>query len=241
MAVTTEPDVVEQSSPPPASGGLSLQTFSAFRSAPFRLLWLNTLSFVLSQSIRQFAFVWLALELGGGGRTLGLIAFALGLPVLVLGLPAGALADRMDRRLLLFGSQISAMAMSFLAAVLIWSGAMTTPVTLVFALALGTSMALGAPVRQAIVPTLVHPDRLLNAVTLVGMGQNISQIIGPALAGLMIALFGIGASFAFQGVLLAVGLLALIPLRVPAPTGVRRNMRLELQEGLSFVAQHPGI
>ncbi|HJP40678.1 MAG TPA: MFS transporter [Dehalococcoidia bacterium] len=244
MAVTAGPESRDESSPAPTQetrGGLSLQTFVAFKSRPFRLLWFNQLSFVLSQSIRQFAFVWLVLEMDGGGQTLGLVAFALGFPILIFGLPAGALADRLDRRLLLFGSQIAALVITALAALLVWMDAMPLAATFVLAFLLGTSMAFGAPVRQAIVPSLVEPDRLLNAVTLIGMGQNVSQIIGPALGGLMIALFGIGAAFAFQATLLALGLIALVPLRVPPPTGAKRNMRLELQEGLSFVVHHPGI
>ncbi len=241
MAKPTDSDVAEPASSPLVRGGLSIHTFAAFRSVPFRLLWFNTLSFVLSQSVRQFAFVWLALDLGGSGRSIGLVAFGLGIPILFFGLPAGALTDRLDRRVLLFSSQIAALGVSTLAAVLIWADVVNVGIAFLLALALGTTMAFGQPVRQAIVPSIVEPDRLLNAVTLIGMAQNASQIIGPAFAGLMIALFGIGSAFAFQAVLLAVGLVTLVPLRVPPPTGQKENMARELREGFSFVIHHPGI
>lgn len=89
--------------------------------------------------MRQFAFVWLALELFGTGRALGLISFALGIPILVFGLPAGALADRMDRRILLVSSQVSGLAVSLVTA----GEAMTTPLTFALALLLGASVAFG--------------------------------------------------------------------------------------------------
>lgn len=222
---------------------LSLQTFSAFQSRNFALLWGNNLTFALSQSMRQFAFTWLALELFDSGRALGVIIFALGLPILLFGLPAGALADRVDRRLLLFASQIGGVAVTLLTAVLIWTGAMTIPLTMAMALALGATVAFGQPVRVAIVPSLVEPSRLLNAVTLMSLSQNVSMIAGPAIGGGLVAIGGVGAAFAGQGVLLGIGLLALLPLRVPAVdrTGPRRHLLAEVREGLAFVAGHPGI
>ena len=230
--------------PPPAERRrLSLQTFSAFQSRNFTLLWANNMTFALSQSVRQFAFTWLALELFRSGQALGLIIFALGLPILVFGLPAGALADRIDRRLLLFASQVGGFAVTLLTAALIWADVMTTPLTMALALALGTTVAFGQPVRVAIVPSLVEPSKLLNAVTLMSLSQNVSMIAGPAMGGAMIAIGGVGAAFAGQSALLGVGLLALLPLRVPAidRSGPQRNMRAEVREGLAFVAGHAGI
>ena len=236
---------VTRAAPGPAPGGrrLSLQTFSAFQSRNFTLLWANNLTFALSQSFRQFAFTWLALELFSTGQALGLIIFALGLPILIFGLPAGALADRIDRRLLLFASQVSGLVVTILTASLIWAGAMTTPITMGLALALGATVAFGQPVRVAIVPSLVEPSKLLNAVTLMSLSQNVSMIAGPAIGGAMVAIGGLGTAFAGQAVLLGLGLLALLPLRVPAVdrSGPRRNMLGEVREGLAFVAGHPGI
>jgi len=232
-----------ESAPPRSERRLSLQTFSAFQSRNFTLLWANNLTFALSQSFRQFAFTWLALELFDTGQALGLIIFALGLPILVFGLPAGALADRVDRRLLLFASQVGGIAITLLTAALIWADAMTTPITMGLAMTLGATVAFGQPVRVAIVPSLVEPSKLLNAVTLMSLSQNVSMIAGPAMGGAMVALGGVGMAFAGQAVLLGIGLLALLPLRVPAVdrTGPPRHMLAEVREGLVFVARHPGI
>ncbi len=239
MATVTRADTA----PPRSEQRLSLQTFSAFQSRNFALLWANNLTFALSQSFRQFAFTWLALELFDTGQALGLIIFALGLPILVFGLPAGALADRVDRRLLLFASQVGGIAITLLTAALIWADAMTTPITMGLAMTLGATVAFGQPVRVAIVPSLVEPSKLLNAVTLMSLSQNVSMIAGPAMGGAMVALGGVGAAFAGQAVLLGIGLLALLPLRVPAVdrAGPPRHLLAEVREGLVFVARHPGI
>lgn len=201
------------------------------------------MTFALSQSVRQFAFTWLALELFSSGKALGLIIFALGLPILVFGLPAGALADRIDRRLLLFTSQVGGVVVTLLTAVLVWTGVMTVPLTMAMALALGATVAFGQPVRVAIVPSLVEPSRLLNAVTLMSLSQNVSMIAGPAIGGVMIAIGGVGAAFAGQSILLGIGLIALLPMRVPAidRAGQQRHMVAEVREGLAFVVGHPGI
>jgi len=227
----------------PARHGLSLQTFSAFRSRPFTFLWINSFSFALSQSIRQFTFTWLVItELGNSGRTIGLLSFALGIPILVFGLPAGALSDRINRRVLLFGSQLAALVVTAISALVVTAGDAPVEVYIGLAMALGVTVAFGQPVRSAIVPTLVPRERLLNAITLQGLGQNFSSIAGPFVLGDIIATWGVTGAFWAQAILLAVGLLALIPLRVPnAPVVVRRHMLAELREGMSFVAHHPGV
>jgi MFS family permease len=241
MSVLTKPG--RETTPVTQRRGISLETFAAFRSRPFRLLWLNSFSFVLSGSIRQFAFVWLALELSDSARALGVISFALGIPVLLFSLPAGALADRVDRRRLMVYSQLGALAVTVLTAALIFAGVVEVWSAFLLAVALGGSVAFGQPVRQAVVPSLVEPDRLLNAVTLMSLGQNTTMIIGPAISGVVIALGGVGAAFVLQAVLLVLGLVVLLPLRVPMPkgTGQQRRIGAELKEGFVFVAGHPGI
>lgn len=238
----------------PATGrGLSRATFSAFRSRPFALLWANTFLFALSQAFQQFTLAWLALKISedgetvfgltlGAGTAVGLVLFALGLPVLVFGLYAGALADRIDRRLLLFGSQLAGIAVTATAAALMAAGLIGIWSTFALALLLGATLAFGQPVRMAILPSLVTPARVLNAVTLTNLGLTSSQMLGQPISGLLINLGGIETAFAAQSALLTLGLAPLLGLRVPrvAAEGARR-LREELREGLGFVAGHAGI
>ncbi len=228
-------------------------TFGVFRSKPFSLLWANTISFALSQSIQQFTFAWLALEIGregaelwpgfelGEGAVVGLVIFALGLPVLVFGLYAGILTDRVDRRVMLFGSQLASIAITAGAAVLVATGSPNLWVIFGMAFVLGSAVAFGMPVRQAIVPSLVRPERVLNAVTLMNVGAQVA-LGGAAVGGAVIQLGGIEAAFAAQAVLLTLGLVALIPLRVPSVReSMPRSVREDLREGFSFVVHHAGI
>ena len=232
-------------------GGLSLQTFAAFELRDFRLLWLNNFSYALVQGILRFAFPWLVIEaLLAGNIALGAVSFALGVPVLFLALPVGVLSDRWDRRVLLFVSQFVVLVASLLAAVLIWVDAMTVGMAMVMALFAGVGIAIGQPVRQALIPAVVPSHRLMNAITLNSLGQNVSQISGPALGGAAIALWGIGGSFGLQAVLVAIGVLFIIPLRIPprAPStvpseeaGAPSQSRLtvlfnDIFEGFRFIA-----
>ena len=233
--------------------GLSRATFTAFRSRPFALLWTNTFLFALSQAFQQFTLAWLALKISedgetvfgmtlGAGTAVGLVLFALGLPVLAFGLYAGALADRIDRRLLLFGSQLAGIAVTATAAALMAAGLIGIWSTFGLALLLGAALAFGQPVRMAILPSLVTPERVLNAVTLTNLGLTGSQMLGQPISGLLINLGGIETAFGAQSALLTLGLLPLLGLRVPrVAADATRRLGDELREGLAFVAGHAGI
>jgi MFS family permease len=214
------------------------RTFDAFSSPAFRLLWLNNLSFALINGIQRFAFVWLVLEITGGPGAAGLVTFALGIPVLFLSIPAGVISDRLDRRSVLLVSQTVALVVAVLTAGAIWTGAASLPLAVLLALAMGTTTAFGVPVRQAIVPSLVEREKLMNAIVLNTLGQNVSMIVGPTLGGVLISLGGIGGSFAGMAVLYAIGAAVLIPLRVPRATAapVTRRPIEDVREGFRFVS-----
>ncbi|MFN0096032.1 MAG: MFS transporter [Dehalococcoidia bacterium] len=225
--------------PSPAFGR---ETFSAFQSRPFRYLWLSTFSYNLNQGMQRFAFVWLALRLSTDSGAAGAVAFALGIPVFFLSIPCGILADRFDRRALLFASQAIASVVTLAVAVLLWTDAASLWAVMALAAGVGATVALGQPVRTAVLPTVVDRSRLMNGIILMSMGQNTAQIIGPALGGAAIAIFGIGAAFAVQSAIYAVGLVALIPLRLPATASNQaRNVARELREGFGFIRREPGV
>lgn len=220
------------------------RTLAAFREREFRLLWTNTFLFSLVQSTQRFTFVWLVLELGRGADASGLVLFAMGAPAFVVVLPAGAWSDRLDRRKLLLGSQFGALLVTAATAALVASGRINLPITVALGTALGATLAFGQPVRAAVLPTLVPRARLMNAIVLTTIGMNISMIIGPAIGGAVIAAWGLDGAFGVQAGIYGLGLVVLLFLRLPdrpAPLAPRRRLRVEIVEGLTFVARHREI
>lgn len=218
------------------------QLLQPFATPAFKYLWLNTFGFALIQSTERFTFVWLLLQLGGGASGAGLVAFTLGIPVLFLSLPAGVLSDRMSRRKLLIWSQAAAMAITGLTAGLVWTDRITIPLAYALAAGIGVTTAFGRPVRQAVIPSVVEPGRLQNAVALITLGMNTSMIIGPAFGGGIIALTGLAGAFVLQTALYGLTLLPLLPMRLPAIVrdGDSRPFR-DLLEGLGFIVRNRGI
>jgi MFS family permease len=146
---------------------------------------------------------WLMTSLTTSPIMVALIQAATTLPIFLLALPGGALADIIDRRRLLVGSQILAIAGAGLLAAATWSG-ITSPVTLLCTAAImGMAAALSGPAFQAIVPELVPPRALPEAISLNSLGVNISRAVGPAIGGLTIALLGPAAVFAANALLTA--------------------------------------
>ncbi|MFM7093609.1 MAG: MFS transporter, partial [Actinomycetota bacterium] len=146
--------------------------FGVLRLRSFRLLWFNTLGFVLVQSTQRFAFVWLILELGSKSDVSGRLLFVMGLPALFISLPVGVMSDRVNRRLLLLLSQTGAFVVTLVTALLVSSDRITTGSATLCAAILGLFIAIGQPVRTAIVPTLVPQEHLMNAIIVSVVASN---------------------------------------------------------------------
>ena len=224
---------------------------AAFRSSPFRYLWVSNFASQLVRGIEQFSFVWLTLEIADQSAAAGAAIFGLGFPIIILSLPAGAVSDRVERRRLLIGTRLTAAFITLVGAVLIQSGDVPIAGVLALALMLGSVGAISQPVRQAILPSVVEPERLLNAVVLVSFAQNISRLFGATLAGAVIALGGVGAVFLLQAATYMLAGLVLLPMSIPrrvelagvsGPTAVGLSAQIlrllrDIAEGLVFVAR----
>jgi MFS family permease len=194
-----------------------------FRIRAFSLLWLNSFIFILVQSTQRFAFVWLALELGAKSNISGFILFVMGVPALLISLPVGVMSDHMNRRTLLITSQVGALIITTLIAITVTTGHMTISWAIVGSFIAGIFVALGSPVRSAIIPTLVPSDKLVGAIAVSTIGNNIGLIIGPATAGPAIALWGIEGAF-------------------PASHNTtRRRLREEIFGGLRFIQDNAAV
>jgi MFS family permease len=172
---------------------LALQRYPAYRH-----LWIGTVLTFLGQWMKNIALGWHMLVLTDSPFWVGMIAFASGIPFLLVALPAGAIVDRADeRRVLLFSQWTSALLAAVLAFMILFDVARPWHLLVAAALA-GTIMALNQTVRQTLVPALVSREHMANAVALNSAGGNAMRIVGPAIAGAIIATLGVAACFFIQ-------------------------------------------
>jgi MFS family permease len=213
-----------------------------FAIRPFRLLWTNSFLFILVQSTQRFAFVWLALELGAKSDISGLILFVMGIPVILISLIVGVMSDHADRRILLIVSQTGALLITVVVAAMISSGHITIRYAVIGSFISGIFIAIGSPVRNAIIPSIVPSDKLVGAIAVNTIGSNLGLIIGPVAAGPAIAVWGIEGAFWLQAAMHLIGFYALIPLKLPASVNTqRKKMREEIFGGVSFIRGHAEV
>ena len=219
-----------------------IRSSDLFAIKPFRLLWANSFLFILVQSTQRFAFVWLALELGAKSDISGLILFVMGIPVILISLIVGVMSDHMNRRTLLVVSQAGALAITIVIAWMVTSGNISISWAIVGSFISGIFIAIGSPVRSAIVPSIVPSDKLVGAIAVNTIGSNLGLMIGPATAGPAIAAWGIEGAFWLQAVMHLIGFIALIQLRLPPSVNLqRRRMREEIFGGLNFIRGHAEV
>jgi MFS family permease len=170
-------------------------SLSPFRHTTFTVLWIATVVSNIGTWMQNAAAGWLMTGLNPDPLIVSLVQVASALPMFVFALPAGALADIVDRRRLLIVVQTTVAVLVAGFALLVWAGRVTPTSLLAFTFLAGTMAALIAPAWQSIVPLLVPRENLQPAVALNSVGLNVSRAIGPALAGIIIAAWGLAAPF----------------------------------------------
>lgn len=223
--------------------------FSALRYRNYRLFWSGQLVSVTGTFMMTTAQMWLVLVLSRDPLALGLVAALQYGPLLILAPFGGAIADRWPRRTVLVVTQVGSGAISLI----LWMLTMTNMVQLwhVFVLAflLGLINAVGMPTRQAFVSEMVPADHLLNAVSLNSAQFNASRIVGPGLAGGLIALLG-GTSqlFLLDALSYIAVIVSLLMMRtgelVPVPHSEPQHGLARLRamgDGIRFVLERPKL
>lgn len=172
--------------------------WSPFGERAFAVLWLAMVISNVGTWMNDVGSGWLMTTLALDPFMVALVQAATTLPIFLLALPAGAIADIVDRRkLLIVVNTLMALTAGVLAA-MVMLGQMTAGILLLFTFLLGAGAAFIAPAWQAIVPQLVPRNKLAPAIALNSMGINVSRAIGPALAGVLIVALGIAAPFALN-------------------------------------------
>jgi MFS family permease len=192
---------------------------------------------------------WLVLELTNDPLALGLVAAAQFTPVIVFGLFAGVLADAVSKRAALIVTQVAAMVLALVLGLLVLFGLVEVWHVFLLAILLGFVNAVDMPVRQAFSVEMVGREDVANAVALNSAVFNGTRIVGPAIAGLLIATVGLAVCFlvnaaSYLAVIAGLLLMRRSELAPPPPSALERNVRSvidQLTEGLRYVRDEPTI
>src|SRR6185436_7969673 len=209
----------------------------------FRALWIASLVSNIGTWMQNVSAAWAMTSLSPSPLMVALVQSATSLPVLVVGLPAGAVADMVDRRRLLLVTQSWMLVVAGLLAVLAFLGLMTPTTLLVLTFALGIGVAMNAPTWQAITSELVPASELTRAVTLNALPVNIGRAIGPALGGILVAAAGPALVFALNAASFVAVLLVVYRWRREAPRTVLPAERVigATRAGIRYARHAPPV
>jgi MFS family permease len=209
----------------------------------FRWLWLGVLISYIGTWMQTVGAQWLLVDAPNAAALVALVQAANTLPVMLLALPGGVLADSFDRRWLLFTVQAYFFVVGLLLVVLTIAGQTPPALLLTFTFALGIGTAVQLPAWQSVIPELVPRTQLRAATRLEMVGVNLARSVGPALAGLVIAGFGVSAVFALNAVSVVFLAAALLFWRRPQSESQSRRERFvpALRAGSRYVWHEPVV
>lgn len=220
------------------------------REPLFRTLWIAAVISYTGSWMQNIATGWLMTSLTSSPIWVALVQVALSLPVFLIALPAGALADIVDRRKFLLFTQASMVAAAAVLGALTLTGTCTPLLLLIFTFLMGAGAVMNDPAWQSITPDLVPPGKLAAAVALNSAGFNIARALGPALGGLVIAIAGSGSATAGSGSAFLVnavsffGVILFLYHWKPAPREPRRSVSTfsgAILVGIRYAQREPRI
>lgn len=217
------------------------RTFESLRVKNYRMFFAGQVVSWTGTWVQWVAQGWLVLRLTDSGLGLGLVTAIQWLPILLLGAWAGVLADRVDKRKLLVFTNASSGILSLFLGLLTVAGVVELWMVIVVALLLGIVTALDNPARQTFTMEMVGRERITNAVSLNTATFTTARVLGPAIAGVMVATTGIGPCFLLNGISFVPVTLALIfmdrsQLRPADPVARGKG---QVREGLRYVRSMP--
>jgi MFS family permease len=214
------------------------RTFSALENPDYRMLWIGMSFSFMSRQMHIIARGLLAYRLEGNAASLGLVTIAWGIPLLVFSLFGGVVADRAEKRDLLIWSQAVLGATVLAIAVLVQADMIQLWHLILVGVVQGTVFAFNMPSRQALVPELVKERDLLNAIALNSAAQNFTRVVGPALAGGLIAVpfIGFRGAYYLMAFFYLVVILTLVRLPKTGPAHRERAPMLsQMASGIRYI------
>jgi MFS family permease len=218
-------------------------SFSALNQRDFRVFWFGQGVSLIGTWMQRVGQAWLVLELTNSPFRLGLITSLQFAPVLLFAVPGGAVADRVTKRRLLVITQTALMLQACVLTVLVWTSTVQYWHVAVLATIYGLAQAFDMPTRQAFVGELVGNTHLMNAIALNSAMFNAARLVGPAVAGLLIARYGLAQAFLLNALSFLAVIGALLALRAEgrphASAGI--TMAEKIRSGLQYASTTPVI
>ena len=222
---------------PEPQRGWTERVGAALSHRNYRILWLAALGSTIGTWMQSYAQSWLVFKLTKSNFYLGLDTFLGQLPILLLMLIGGVIADRHDRRRLLTGSQYVQAFSALSLALLVATDNVTLPAIFTLSFISGCGQSFGGPAYQAMIPSLVPRRDLPNAIALNSTQFNLSRALGPAMGGLVLSWIGVTWCFGLNGLSFFLVVIALANLNLPAhvPSTTKLDIGAELRSGLKHV------
>ncbi len=220
-----------------------LSAFSAFRVPIFRSVWIASLFSNFGSLVQSVGASWMMLSLAHSTDMVALVTTSVTLPLMLLSLVAGAVADNLDRRKVMLGSQVFMLILSIALSISAWTGMLTPWLLLLFTFSIGCGGAFNNPAWQASVGDMVPRTQLAGAVSLNGMGFNMARSVGPAIGGIIVASAGAASAFALNAVS-KIGLVSVLARWRPPPDPrvlPRETLGVAVAAGLRYVWMSPAI
>lgn len=191
--------------------------------------------------MQKLAQSWLVLQISGRPFFLGLDAFLGEIPIFLFSLIGGVIADRVDRRKLLIGSQLVQMTSAFTLAALVYFKWVQVWHILILSFISGFAQAFGGPAYQALIPALVGGKDLQNAIAMNSIQFNLARVIGPVLGGLALTKLGATWCFGLNGLSFVAVIISLSMLSVRPGAASSESLRKSMQEGFQFIQSRDGL
>jgi MFS family permease len=231
---------------PPVPGGGFRRGFAALRHRNYRYYWSGQVVSLVGTWMQSVSQPWLVLLLGGSPIQLGFVLALQYMPAMLLAPLGGVMADRVDKRKTLMAAQAVAMLQAVLLFTLTLTGVVEIWHVMLLATMLGFVNAVEMPVRQSFAAELVPRDDLMNAIALNSASFNLARVVGPAIAGVMLALFGPAFNFGLNAVSYFAVLIGLWLMRPGELHRVERpdrfaSVRSSLAEGFRYARRTPNV
>ena len=210
--------------------------FKAFHYRDFRILWIGACTSSIGTWMQQMAQAWLVLEISKSPFLLGLDAFLGNIPIFLFSLVGGVVADRIDRRYALLGSQYVQMVCALILTVLLVLNKVQIWEILLLSSVVGTAQSFGGPAYSALVPSLVEKEDLSNAIALNSIQFNLARVIGPVIGGIVLKTMGAAWCFGLNALSFVAVIISIYCLRInfkPPRTG--ESVMTSMKQGFGFI------